>query len=75
METESDKLNQEIGQEAIDFAKAGGHELIELPPEDLNKFFSFLEEVALEKAAKLDAQGLPGTEIFQETRHLAEKYG
>jgi TRAP-type transport system periplasmic protein len=74
MNTEIDKLLLEIDQEAIDYAKAKGHEFIELPSEDLNKLYSYMDEIALGKAAELDTKGLPGTKIYQETRRLIDEY-
>jgi TRAP-type C4-dicarboxylate transport system substrate-binding protein len=74
MEAEMDKTIIEGDRAAIDFAKAKGHEFYELSEEDLSKFFGYMEELALEKAAGLDAQGLPGTEIYNETRRLIEEY-
>jgi len=61
-------------QESIDLAKTKGIEFIELSSEDLNKYYGVCEKLALEKAAELDAQGYPGTKIFQRARHLIEEY-
>jgi TRAP-type transport system periplasmic protein len=74
VESESDRVMLEQEQETMEWAKGQGHEFIELPQEDLNKFYGILDQLALKKAADLDAQGLPGTKIFQETRRLIDEY-
>jgi TRAP-type transport system periplasmic protein len=71
---EMDKVLLETEKEAIDYSKAKGHEFFELSPADLNKFYGVMEEISQEKADELDAKGLPGTKIFQETRRLIEEY-
>jgi TRAP-type transport system periplasmic protein len=73
-ESELDVIIKEQEQEAIKFAKAHGQEFIELSAEDQNKIFSILDEINIKKAAGLDAKGLPGTKIFQETRRLINEY-
>jgi TRAP-type transport system periplasmic protein len=74
METEIDQTLLQMEQTAIDWAKAKGHQFIELPPEDLNKIYGFMEEDALKQAAELDTQGIRGTEIFKEARRVIEEY-
>jgi TRAP-type C4-dicarboxylate transport system substrate-binding protein len=61
-------------QEALAFAKELGVEIIELSPEELNKFFKVEATVVSELAAELDAKGIRGTKILQEILRLAEKY-
>jgi TRAP-type C4-dicarboxylate transport system substrate-binding protein len=71
---EFDNLLLKEAQDSINFAKAKGHEFFELPKREMDKFYSLMEELALEKAAALDALGLPGTKIFKEVRQLIIKY-
>jgi TRAP-type transport system periplasmic protein len=74
MNAEVDKLSTKIAQESIDYSKGKGVEFIELPSEDVSTMFGYIEELALEKAAKLDAKGLPGTKLLNETNRLVEQY-
>ena len=74
MNTEQDNLMLKMEQDSVDFAKAKGHEFIELSAEDLNKLYGLREELCLEKAAELDAKGLPGTNVFNEVQRLVEEY-
>jgi TRAP-type transport system periplasmic protein len=74
MENELDKALIQVQQEAIDYAKAKGHEFYELLPGEQDKFNNLIKEIALDQAAKLDAKGLPGTKVFQETRRLIDEH-
>ena len=74
IEGEIDKTSKKMDEEFIEYAKAGGVEFIELSPQDSVKFNNMLKARALKKAAELDAQGYPGTKIFQRARHLIEEY-
>jgi TRAP-type C4-dicarboxylate transport system substrate-binding protein len=58
----------------IAYGKDLGVEFIELSPEEKEKVYEAFEAAALIKAAELDDMGLPGTEIFKETRRLIEEY-
>lgn len=58
----------------VELAKRTGGEFIELPPEELAKVYKAAETAMLAEAAKLDAKGLPGTNVFKEVRRLVEKY-
>ena len=62
----------EIDQSGMEFAEKqpGGHEFIELSPEDLAAFYKVTEEEALVVAGELDAKGLPGTKIFERVQQL-----
>jgi TRAP-type transport system periplasmic protein len=73
MNAKFDQLLLQTEQEGFDFAKAKGHEFIELSPEEMNKFYHIMEEIALPTTVKLDAQGIPGTKIFKETRSILKK--
>jgi TRAP-type C4-dicarboxylate transport system substrate-binding protein len=59
-----------INEEGKKFALEKGHEFIELPPEDLKKWYTVCEEVARSEAAELDKKGYPGTKIFEYTRKM-----
>jgi len=72
--SEYTKLADAMDQESIDFGKEMGCEFDELTQEALNEFYEILESEAIKEAEKLDAEGLPGTEIFNETRRLIEEY-
>jgi TRAP-type C4-dicarboxylate transport system substrate-binding protein len=61
-------------QDVMDEAAKRGVEFIELSEEDQTVIFSLAEKLALQKAAELDAKGLPGTKIFQRARQLIEEY-
>jgi TRAP-type transport system periplasmic protein len=75
VENEIDNTLEQIEQkDGIDYAKAKGHELIELSAGDQVKYYKILDEIALNKAKELDSEGLPGTKIFQETRRLIGEY-
>ena len=61
-------------KEAEEWAKREHHhEWIELPPDELAKFYEILGEEATMAAAELDAKGLPGTKIYERIRQLIEE--
>ncbi|MFC1820859.1 TRAP transporter substrate-binding protein, partial [Thermodesulfobacteriota bacterium] len=59
----------------LNLAKEHGVELINLPPEELDKIYAIVESTILDKMKKLDAKGLPGTKLFKEMQRLKKKYG
>jgi TRAP-type C4-dicarboxylate transport system substrate-binding protein len=63
-----------INQAGFDRAEEMGVEFIKLPPEDLSELYEIIDTVSAEKAAELDAMGLPGTEILEEIHRLIEQY-
>lgn len=69
-------LNEMLKAEkgGYDFAKDKGHEFIELSPAEAEKLDTIIQSVCAEKAAGLDAAGLPGTAIFADISSLIEKY-
>ena len=71
---EMQKILEDADEDGIRFAKSQGAEFIELSNADLKAYYDLLEVVAKKEAADLDAKGLPGTEIFQETRRLINLY-
>ena len=58
----------------MEFAKETGVEIMQLPPEEQEKFYEAWAAVTLELAATLDAKGYRGTEILEEVLRLAEQY-
>jgi TRAP-type transport system periplasmic protein len=74
MNDEFDRIILDNAQNGFSFAKTKGHEFIELAPEVMEKFYSLLEEIALDKAKTLDVQGLSGTAIFKEIRRLIKQF-
>jgi TRAP-type C4-dicarboxylate transport system substrate-binding protein len=62
----------EQDQAGVQIAIDNGVQLIDPTSEELATIYGFYEEVALEVAADLDVQGLPGTEIFEAVRDRIE---
>jgi TRAP-type C4-dicarboxylate transport system substrate-binding protein len=50
--------------------KLGPHEVINMPAEDLTRFYQLAEEEAIKNAKAADAKGLPGTKMFDLARQL-----
>jgi len=60
-----------IGQESgYKFGKENGVEFIDLPKEDLAKFFGLCLQESAKVAKDIDAKGLPGTQILNEAQRL-----
>jgi len=57
-----------------EFAEERGIEFIELPKEELDKFYAATKKVVLEQAKRIDDVGLPGTKIVHEARALVDQY-
>jgi len=72
--SEIDRAAQEVDDAGKQTGLDAGMEIIELSPEDLAEFYALMENVAIGYAEELDAMGLPGTEIFEETRRLVEEW-
>jgi TRAP-type C4-dicarboxylate transport system substrate-binding protein len=70
LSSEIERVFLEQDQIGMDFAIERGHEFIDLQPEELDKLNALLRPYALQKAAELDAKGLPGTEIYKEVQRL-----
>jgi TRAP-type C4-dicarboxylate transport system substrate-binding protein len=64
----------ESRDEALAVAKKVGAEIIELSREDMNKVGDFVLKESTKKASELDAKGLPGTVMLNETRRLIKEY-
>jgi TRAP-type C4-dicarboxylate transport system substrate-binding protein len=74
-ETELIRTIEGDDQAGYEFGKQLGVEFIELEPAVLEEFNEIVASTMLEEAAKLDDQGYPGTDIYEEIRKLAAKYG
>ena len=59
----------------IELAKSTGVEIITLPRAELDKVYAAAKKAMLKEAAKMDAKGLPGTELFNAVRAAVDKYG
>ncbi|HVN97999.1 MAG TPA: TRAP transporter substrate-binding protein DctP [Syntrophorhabdaceae bacterium] len=69
---DADRILNKISDDGLQIAKKGGVEFINLSKEDMQKFNDAVKVEALKSAQDLDAKGLPGTQIFNETRRLIE---
>ena len=58
----------------LSFAKQNGAQTITLPDSELDAFYQAVHKVCLENMAKLDAKGIPGTQIYTKIRELIDKY-
>jgi TRAP-type C4-dicarboxylate transport system substrate-binding protein len=67
---EGTQIMEQADQDSLDFAKANGVQFSELPPAELDKLYGYIDEISLVKAAELDAQGLPGTKIYNELKRI-----
>jgi TRAP-type transport system periplasmic protein len=65
------KLENQANQDGYNLGKTQGVEYIDLPPAEWDKFTAVVEQVMLAEAAKLDAKGLPGTQVYDKVRELA----
>ena len=65
-----DKANKE-GKK---FAEERGVEFIELPKEEVEKFYAATKKVVLDQAKRLDDMGIPGTKIVNDARALVDQY-
>jgi TRAP-type transport system periplasmic protein len=60
-------------QDAIDSSKTKGFQFSELSQVEMDKLHSYMEEIALIKAANLDSQNLPGTKINNDIKQLKQQ--
>ena len=72
---QADRVINEISETGRQIAKKAGVEFITLPKEDMQKLNDQIKVEALKSVKDLDAKGLPGTAIFNETRRLIEAGG
>ena len=71
--SEEDNIARErVNQEGVAVSEANGVEFITLSPADLAELYSIMDTVCRSEAAKLDAEGSPGTAIYEEVRRLAD---
>lgn len=71
---ERDKNLLNADEDGLKLAKASGTNFYTLPDADLKIFYDAWSREALKGAKVLDAKGLPGTQIYTESRRLVEKY-
>jgi len=67
---EADKDVDQDEQEGVEFGKKNGVEFINLPKEDIVKFYGLVQEEAVKIAKNIDAKGLPGTAILNDAQRL-----
>jgi TRAP-type C4-dicarboxylate transport system substrate-binding protein len=71
---ETDKAFIQADQEGKEIAKKLGVEFINLPKDEMEKFYAPMKELAAKRAKALDDRGLPGTKMYQEAQNLIKKY-
>jgi TRAP-type C4-dicarboxylate transport system substrate-binding protein len=71
---ETDKAFIKADVEGKEIGKKLGVEFINLPKDEMEKFYAPVKELAAKEAKALDARGLPGTKMFQEAQNLIQKY-
>jgi len=71
---EDNKARERVNQEGVELAEQAGVEFIELSVEDYAELYEIMDTVCRAEAAKLDAEGLPGSLIYEEVRRLVEEY-
>jgi TRAP-type C4-dicarboxylate transport system substrate-binding protein len=71
----ADKDVDQDEQEGVDFGKKNGVEFINLPKEDMAKFYGLVQEEAVKVAKSIDGKGLPGTAILNEAQRLIKASG
>lgn len=74
LSNETMRLFDEDTQASFTLGAEQGIEFIELAPEELEYVYDLCREIAIETAEMLDAQGLPGTEIYEEAQRLIAEY-
>jgi TRAP-type C4-dicarboxylate transport system substrate-binding protein len=62
--------NEETG---VNLAKKHKVEFIKLPPAELAKVYAVVDSTITQKMAKLDAKGMPGTDVYKEIRRLIKE--
>jgi TRAP-type transport system periplasmic protein len=71
---ETDKAFIKADVEGKEIAKKLGVEFIDLPKDEMEKFYTPVKELAAKEAKALDARGMPGTKMYQEAQNLIQKY-
>jgi TRAP-type transport system periplasmic protein len=67
-EADNDVIKSDI--EGKEFGAKNGVEYINLPKEDMDKFYSLVAKDAVKEAQKLDGKGIPATKIYTEIQNL-----
>jgi TRAP-type transport system periplasmic protein len=68
VEADNDVIKSDLAGK--DFGAKNGVEYINLPKEDMDKFYSLVARDAVKEAQKLDAKGIPATKIYNEIQSL-----
>lgn len=68
------EINMADTKPAEEYAKSLGVQFFELSEEDQAKLYEIFDQVNRKIAAELDAKGIPGTEIYEETQRLIREY-
>lgn len=74
LEMKSVEINMADTKPAEEYAKSLGVQFFELSEEDQAKLYEIFDQVNRKIAAELDAKGIPGTEIYEETQRLIREY-
>jgi len=67
---ESDKDCMKDDDDAREFGKKAGVEFIDLPKEDMTRFYDLVRQEGAKQAKLVDAKGLPGTKILNDAQRL-----
>lgn len=70
---ENNKRMAQADTDGYKFAKELGNTFIDLPSQELDKFYGLMDANFLEIMAKLDAKGYNATAIYKELRRLVEE--
>ena len=68
------KVNETLIDKALENAKAMGHEVNELTPQEKEIWFKAAEPVRQKWVEKMEADGKPGKAIYEDTLRLIKKY-
>jgi TRAP-type C4-dicarboxylate transport system substrate-binding protein len=68
LEADNDVIKSDIAGK--EFGTRNGMEYINLPKEDIDKFYELVAKDAVKEAKKLDEKGIPATRIYEEVQRL-----
>ncbi len=70
-EADNDVIKSDV--EGREFGAKNGVEYINLPKEDMDKFYAMVAADAVKEAQKLDAKGIPATKIYNEIQRMIKE--
>jgi TRAP-type C4-dicarboxylate transport system substrate-binding protein len=70
---ENSKRMVQADEGGLEFARELGNTIVDLPAQELNKFYGLLDDNFLEIMAALDGKGYNATAIYKELRRLIEE--